>query len=78
VDHWTSGLILQLLELMHGIWTHWNKTQHDFDNQGLPIAHSIQLQTDIYAEFQKDMEGLAQRDYHFIWWGMRQCSFHVR
>jgi hypothetical protein len=22
VDHWTSGLILQLLELMHGIWTH--------------------------------------------------------
>ncbi len=59
VDHWTSGLISQLLELTRGMWTHQNKTLHVVDDQGLPIAHSIQLQMDIYAEFQKDVEGLA-------------------
>jgi hypothetical protein len=50
---------MQLLELMHGMWTHQNKTLHAVDDQGLPIAHSIQLQTDIYAEFQKDVEDFA-------------------
>jgi hypothetical protein len=33
VDHWTSRLILQLLELMHGMWTHRNKTLHVVDDQ---------------------------------------------
>jgi hypothetical protein len=69
VDRWTSGLVSQLLELMHGMWTHWNKTLHAVDDQGLPWVHSILLQTDIYAEFQKDVEDLAWRDYHFIWQG---------
>jgi hypothetical protein len=66
VDCWTSGLLTQLLELMHSMWTHWNNTLHAVDDQGLPIAHSVQLQTDIYVEFQKDVEGLAWHDYHFI------------
>jgi hypothetical protein len=66
VDRWTAGLVSHMLEFTHGMWIHRNNVLHAVDEQGLPLRQAAELESTIHAEFSKDTEGLARRDYHFI------------
>jgi hypothetical protein len=68
VDNWMSGLVIQLLELTHGMWKHCHGVLHALDEQGLPLQQAAELEAQIHKEFQVGTHGLTRKDYHFIQW----------
>jgi hypothetical protein len=67
VDRWTTGLVSNLLELVHGMWIHRKGVDHAVDEQqGLPVCLAANIEVAIHEEFQKGTDSLAQCDFHFI------------
>jgi hypothetical protein len=66
VDKWTSGLVTQVLELIHRMWKHCNGVLHAVDEQGLPLQQAAELEAQIHKEFQAGTHGMARKDYHLL------------
>jgi hypothetical protein len=63
---WASGLVTNLLAMLHSQWTHRNHILHACDAQGIRLRKTQELESNIRQQFHLGLNGLLARDFHLI------------
>jgi len=63
---WAAGLVTEILYATHAQWVYRNSIQHERDRRGLKLKDAAELDESIRVQFELGIDGLHERDHHFI------------
>ena len=73
LENWAKGLVVKLLEAMHGQWLYRNVVVHDLVGGLEAVKRKQELQVEIERQMELGGEGLDKQDEYLLAQGKIEC-----